>query len=405
MSRVLRWWGGATEAVGSVTAWLLVAATLATALAAVVVTAGHTARPPAIPAAAPSPGTPAPGTPEPGASLPSSTSSPTPHPPDASAASTPRPMPSWSAPEEVLPPGDLDPATVPWGQVERAVALLQLHDSGPDQVTVVADAATGGWVRPVGLDLTTTAQAELSPDGRSVLVRRFSTNAVPWLEAVTLATGATRRLATPGDCLVDAGAWAPDGQHVAMVLGCVEGSRLVEVNPATGAQHEVERVAGAYPEEVYPSYSPDGRYYVYSLVTDLVPGQDDDDVWPGLRVVDLRTGTARTFDGAHVTYGDPWRDGSTLLAWDELGGLSAGEDAGGLVLLHADSGSAEAFDGDRGDGLGFAGGVRLLDGDACATAVCVDVPDGTPRPWLRLPDGWGLWGTAPSLARDAFVAG
>ena len=322
---------------------------------------------------------------------------------------------------DAIPSGTLDPAALPERTIDRALLVVSTWDATPESMTLLGvDAATEEWVRVVvpgrsatTLDLGSTLA--LAPDGRSLLVSSWEEGAE--FEIVSLATGAARPVSpqlTDEDCQADAAAWAPDGQHLGIVVSCATytdpetllsdlASWVIEVDMRTGAQRTLDHVIGYGPYETYPSYSPDGRYVAYGVWKE----GDDEDASGGIRTVDTTTGRGHVWPDSHMTYGDPWQDARTLVGWDLLPDPGSGAE---YTLIDAATETSAP--------LGMAGLFNLnghvaghlvidrtpwVDGEIpCAVTYCLTDPDSRETsPWLETPGSvqLGFLSPARSLLR------
>lgn len=332
---------------------------------------------------------------------------------DPSAASTPLPeLASTAVPGAGSTPssalrvvgGSMDPATVPVRSVDQALFVAQVA-GGDGSGLLVVDAATGDWVRS-DLELTTDGPLLLSPDGRSLARTGLTPSYDVTVETVELGTGAVHQVAVPEapECRVDAVAWSPDGRHLGVVSVCATpnvypqdptyATVVQEVDLATGKAHEIERVAGRTPSETYPSYSPDGRLLAYGISggTELEDGES----WGAVRVTPVHGGTAREWNDVHVVYGDPWRDSTTLLVWDELADV-LGPDS--HVLLATSTGGRTPYGIDQLTNLdGFVAGTLLAEeASPCPVTLCsADLATGVVVPWLTLPTGMQVLSVSPA---------
>ncbi|PVU82989.1 hypothetical protein DDP54_08210 [Cellulomonas sp. WB94] len=328
---------------------------------------------------------------------------------DPSAASTPLPTP----PAASVPPGagstpstalrlvggSIDPATVPVRSVDQALFVAEVI-GGEGSGLLVVDAATGEWARS---DLVSTMDGPLllSPDGRSLVRAVWSpSSGEVGVETVELGTGTVHQVAVPEppDCSVDAVAWAPDGRHLGVVSVCATpnvypkdpkdptyATVVQEVELATGRTFDIERVPGRTPSETYPSYSPDGRLFAYGISggTEFEDGES----WGAVRVTPVHGGDAHDWDDVHLVYGDPWRDATTLLVWDELADV-LGPDS--HALLDTTTSTRSPYGIDQLTNLdGFVAGTLLAEqADPCPVTLCsVDLSTGAVAPWLTLPTG------------------
>jgi|GEM_PF-1681996 len=315
-----------------------------------------------------------------------------------------------------VPGGPQDPTALPARRVDQALLAASLYDLDGTTSLVVVDAADGAWVRS-DVPVSPAVPLQLAPDGRSFLQSSWETDeGHSVVEVVELGTGTVRPvpLGLSQDCLVDAVAWAPDSVHLAVVSVCsapqvypVEPTvwtLVEEVEVATGAARLVERVLDAVPVETYPSYSPDGRLLAYGIVHPA-PRADEDDEWVSVRVVGTHgDGDPHEWPMTHVVYGDPWRDDTTLLAWDKAASVT-GPDS--HVLLSATDGSAVPYGIEGLANLdGFVGGRLLAEqwdavgtAPACAAALCaVDLDTHAVEPWLTLPAGLRVQFVSPARA-------
>jgi hypothetical protein len=333
------------------------------------------------------------------------------------------PSPSLSAPSTArrVNAGSLDPATLPVRSVGQALFVARFFgaDGTPGGLLMV-DAASGDWVRS---DLASPPLGSLllSPDGRSLVRTRWAPAAIGGflkVELVELGTGAVREVpvAEPEDCSLDAVAWAPDGRHLAVVSACFTADAspsepraetslqatfatfVQEVELATGKSHVVERVPDSSPCEAFPSYSPDGRLLAYGIGH----ASDDEEDLCSVRVTPVQGGTPREWKNVHLVYGDPWRDPTTLLVWDELAGVGT---ADSHVLLFTATGERTPYGIDRLTNLkGFVAGTLLAEKtnwlrqpDPCPVALCtVDLGTGVVAPWLTLPTGMLIGDVSPA---------
>jgi hypothetical protein len=326
----------------------------------------------------------------------------TPVPTSTAAASTPVPVRSTAPGDGTLPGGTLDPATLPVRSVERALFVTEVF--GVDGAGLLAvDAATGEWVVPDLVWDVVSQPLHLSPDGRTLLRTQWDQGGGVRVELVELGTGATREVDVPlpPDCSLDSVTWAPDGRHLGAVSGCSEAqvypeeptyrTLVQEIDLSTGTAHVVEVVPDAGPSETYPSYSPDGRFLAYGIGRAIE--DDEEEAWASVRVTPVQGGKAHEWEHTHLVYGDPWRDATTVLAWDEWASTT-GPDS--HVLLSAETGTQEPYGIDRLTNLsGFVTGTLLAQQTdwvdepiPCTVALCtVDLRTGAVAPWLTLPEG------------------